>query len=114
MAHVRDTTHVSTTLQFDGWEPFDDEEKTARVLEFVRRAVDDALLSADATHIVVSLVMDGRRCEVCIRDDGTEHVPATEGAEPRRLEQVARLLGGSLRTERRKTRGTAVRLTFEE
>lgn len=112
MTQVRDVTAFSTSIQFDGWEPLEDDAKTPLVLQIVCEAVCDAVMRS-GTHVVVSLARRGRQCEICICDDGkAENVG--EGGETRRgtMHQSARLLDGSLDTVARASGGTTIRLTF--
>lgn len=121
VTHVRDTTSFSTSLQFDGWEPIDDAEKSRYVLRIVRDAVAHAVANSGGTHIVVSLARHDRRCRVSIFDVGRpyaarDHATAAamdleEAGE--RMEELAERIDGTVETERRASGGMAIAVSFE-
>ena len=109
MREVRDTTSVSTTIQFDEWTPIADAEKARHIYAIVREGVQRALQRASGEHIVLSLAGRGEEREVSIRDDAPTAVREDDLGG---MADAALLLRGILASEPRRSRGSALRLTF--
>lgn len=106
--HLRSLVEVETSIDCYEAESFAP-ARTTHVLAIVNEALSNVVRHANARHVSVMAQRDDGQLAVIVADDGVglaeERIP---GFGLRNMRDRARLLGGSLRIERRKPQGTQI------